>query len=313
MCCRAFTAECLACSAGQTEAEYCAQHSESHVCAGAEPPAPVPPMRPCCRAFSLDCLACAAGQSNEDYCASNPSSHVCAATEATEAANTPLDSETPDTSETVCCRAFTIACLACSAGLTEDQYCEQNPGFHDCAGESQEAEEMEMEEQEAEDGPVRFCCQAMSAPCMACMEGVTEDEYCLNHPDSELCGDRPAQLIARPCCMALTADCLACAEGLTVEQLCATNPETAGCPSDEDVICCEAMTAKCLACSAGVEVAEYCGMFPGTDGCSAPPSAAEPRICCMAMTLNCLACGEGVTQSEYCANHPEFEGCPVAA
>ena len=32
----------------------------------------------------------------------------------------------------MCCKAMTKACLACSAGTTEEAYCEANPGKYDC-------------------------------------------------------------------------------------------------------------------------------------------------------------------------------------
>ena len=32
----------------------------------------------------------------------------------------------------ICCKAMNKACLACSHGITEDEFCEANPGQYDC-------------------------------------------------------------------------------------------------------------------------------------------------------------------------------------
>jgi hypothetical protein len=107
-----------------------------------------------------------------------------------------------------------------------------------------------------------MCCKAFSLNCLACAAGLTEDEFCGNDPEHEVCtvDDNEPKM----CCKAMTASCLACAKGITVKKYCKENPETVGCDKDKgdvkgiggkgdlsDRICCEAMTADCLACSAG--------------------------------------------------------------
>ena len=44
------------------------------------------------------------------------------------------------TQASVCCRAMTPSCLACDAGLTVEEYCEDNPSTYGCTGPSAEPE-----------------------------------------------------------------------------------------------------------------------------------------------------------------------------
>jgi len=45
--------------------------------------------------------------------------------------NTGVKPDVPDEPQ-MCCRAMTSSCLACSAGMTEDSYCEKNPSTPGC-------------------------------------------------------------------------------------------------------------------------------------------------------------------------------------
>lgn len=66
-CCKANTAECLACSVKMSEAQYCKEHPKTIGCR---------PQR-CCRALTPECMACRAGKSVEEYCSSRRRSVVC--------------------------------------------------------------------------------------------------------------------------------------------------------------------------------------------------------------------------------------------
>lgn len=68
-CCRAMTPSCLACTKGQTVAEYCRDNPSTPGC---EPP------RACCLAMKPDCLACMNNQTVAEYCRDNPSVPGCA-------------------------------------------------------------------------------------------------------------------------------------------------------------------------------------------------------------------------------------------
>jgi len=64
ICCRAMTAQCLACVSGQSVEEYCAGAEENIPgCPREEEPSI------CCKALTTQCLACTVGQSVEEYCA----------------------------------------------------------------------------------------------------------------------------------------------------------------------------------------------------------------------------------------------------
>merc|ERR1719316_2554834 len=100
-CCRAMSAKCLACSAGQSVEEYCSENPSTAGCADVVPsettsPAPEQP-RACCRAMSAKCLACTANQSVEEYCSENPSTAGCPPpmSETTSPAPTTTDAASP--------------------------------------------------------------------------------------------------------------------------------------------------------------------------------------------------------------------------
>merc|ERR1719414_2553071 len=95
------------------------------------------------------------------------------------------------------------------------------------------------------------CCEAMTAECLACAAGLTEEEFCVQQPTIDGCKSQP--VVKKVCCRAMTAPCLACAANTTKEEYCKMQPSTRGCQSGEEAnACCEAMTAECLACAAGL-------------------------------------------------------------
>jgi len=116
------------------------------------------------------------------------------------------------------------------------------------------------------------CCKALTAACLSCVEGVSEEEYCEANPDTVGCEASGAVETGdavddpTPCCMALTADCLSCSAGVTIQEYCEANPDAIGCEGDPTP-CCMALTADCLSCSAGVSEEEYCETNPDTIGC----------------------------------------------
>merc|ERR1712117_493990 len=75
MCCRAQTADCLACSAGVPEEKYCQDKPKTTGCLATAPALPGGQM--CCEAMTADCLACSAGVSVEKYCQDKPKTAGC--------------------------------------------------------------------------------------------------------------------------------------------------------------------------------------------------------------------------------------------
>uniref|UniRef100_A0A7S2T093 Uncharacterized protein n=2 Tax=Chloropicon primus TaxID=1764295 RepID=A0A7S2T093_9CHLO len=159
-----------------------------------------------------------------------------------------------------CCRALNLFCLSQCAGLSEEEFCEANPGHQVCPA------------------PNRMCCEALNAECNACREGQTVKAYCQYNPSVSGCGeDEPAARPPRPapkCCKAVTASCMSCALGITEREYCRDNPTTSGCPEppkkEEPRVCCMAMTASCLSCSEGISKREFCSRYRNkrVQGCS---------------------------------------------
>ena len=70
-----------------------------------------------------------------------------------------------------CCKAMTLGCLACSQGVSEEEFCKINPGKFGCPKPASTKPE----------GPV-MCCEAMTPGCLACSQGVSEEEFCKTNP-----------------------------------------------------------------------------------------------------------------------------------
>merc|ERR1712203_1040491 len=68
----------------------------------------------------------------------------------------------------------------------------------------------------------------MTASCLSCSSGVSQEDYCAKNPSIEGCESKGG---SKPCCRAATASCLACASGNSVNDYCSTNPCTEGCSS----------------------------------------------------------------------------------
>jgi len=73
------------------------------------------------------------------------------------------------------------------------------------------------------ENPTEVCCKEITAECLSCLIGVTEEEFCDAIPCTLGCFEKPV------CCEALTAECLSCQLGLTVEEFCNASPSTPGC------------------------------------------------------------------------------------
>jgi len=70
----------------------------------------------------------------------------------------------------VCCQEMTADCLACSAGMTVEEYCEMHPGTVGCVTEEP-----------------KICCQALTAECLACSMDMAVEDYCVMFPETNGC------------------------------------------------------------------------------------------------------------------------------
>merc|ERR1719188_2264495 len=178
----AMTAECLSCSTGQTVDEYCAENPSTEGCP-----------RACCMAMTAECLSCSAGLTVEEYCAENPDTEGCnsaglvqAVAKTQEACQVGDHVECPDENGTMCAGnqccprstyGKTYPCPSAEQGWSK---CESSAKVTNCLEQTPHA-----------------CCRAMTAECLSCSAGQTEEEYCAENPSTEGC--------PRACCMAMTA------------------------------------------------------------------------------------------------------------
>merc|ERR1719330_611583 len=185
----AMTAECLSCSANQTEAEYCAEHPDTEGCP-----------RACCMALTAECLSCSAGQTEAEYCAEYPDTAGC---------------------PQACCQAMTAECLSCQAGQTEAEYCAANPDTAGCVALLQTVrEECHEGDHVPCPGSGNMCAGDQCCPRTAehpytfpCPSASSTMVGCENDTKVADCVQKHA---VEPCCMGLTADCLSCSAGQTV-------------------------------------------------------------------------------------------------
>ena len=74
---------------------------------------------------------------------------------------------------------MTPDCLACSQGITAEEYCAQNPGMWGCPGDTIHAssELLALQSLDPSLDDV-ICCDAIEPSCNACKQGITTEEYC---------------------------------------------------------------------------------------------------------------------------------------
>ena len=157
----------------------------------------------------------------------------------------------------------------------------------------------------------QYCCNAYTAECESCKQGVSVEEFCRTYPTVPECPIEQPPI----CCNAYNAKCESCKEGLSEEEFCRIYPTVPECPTPTPV-CCNAYNAECEACKFGITVEEMCRVheedmafdsFLGPlDGC--PQN--QPKPCCRANTLECQACNAGVSEDEFCRRNPHSHVCP---
>merc|ERR1711959_722931 len=93
----------------------------------------------------------------------------------------------------------------------------------------------------------QYCCNAYTAECESCKQGVSVEEFCRTYPTVPEC-PTPTPV----CCNAYNAECEACKFGITVEEMCRVHEEDMafdsflgpldGCPQNQPKPCCRANT-----------------------------------------------------------------------
>merc|ERR1739848_105441 len=123
----------------------------------------------------------------------------------------------------------------------------------------------------------QYCCNAYTAECESCKQGVSEEEFCRIYPTVPEC-PTPTPV----CCNAYNAECEACKFGITVEEMCRVHEEDMafdsflgpldGCPQNQPKPCCRANTLECQACNAGVSEDEFCRRDTHSHVCPQKPT-----------------------------------------
>jgi len=285
-CCFGMTANCLACSAGQTLFKYCAENPDTSGCKTEVELSAVDHLwgshkvdkpRACCRAYTASCMACAAGITVKHYCAEKPDTSGCKSVRRTEVELSALDT--------------LEALLARTAGMSED-HCAENPNTSECRMIKEKFCERNPESLYCTPQPLAEvelsarCCNGFILRCLACSARMTEKEYCAKNPNT----------------------LLECDPGMTVEQYCAANRQ------------------QIYQCRIPNERHEFCVRFPTFPDCTPQPRTevelsavdhlwgshrvinSSPR-CCFGRTAACLACASRVTEKVYCARNPDTSGC----
>merc|ERR1719192_2416298 len=82
-----------------------------------------------------------------------------------------------------CCRANNAECNSCVLGISEEEFCASNPTVSGC--------EVRLGKQRrfrrADNSDDRECCRAMTAQCLSCSFGMTEEEFCVEYPETIGC------------------------------------------------------------------------------------------------------------------------------
>merc|ERR1712150_287274 len=93
-----------------------------------------------------------------------------------------------------CCTAMSATCLACTEGISVEEYCKKNTDVRGCGTDKPEKPEKP-----------HACCTTISATCLACTEGISVEEYCKKNTDVPGCGTEKPEKPEKPdaCCTAM--------------------------------------------------------------------------------------------------------------
>lgn len=190
VCCLAFTPSCLACAENLSEELWCIKHmgdKQGQLCTPTLQPTPLVTItlpsatfqQVCCMAFTPSCLACAEGLSVEQWCITHNDDNLGNLCRLSSA----VTSIPPIAPERVCCTAFTPSCLSCVEGLSEVQWCMKHRLDEQgkmCVASSNFPSQTSII---SSSPPVKYCCMALTSYCLACVEGISEFQWCLKHKD----------------------------------------------------------------------------------------------------------------------------------
>merc|ERR1711907_463266 len=86
---------------------------------------------------------------------------------------------------TICCKANTAKCKACSSGMTVKEFCNDAKNKHTKGCEESPATN-NMVRDDTPSSPL--CCESQSAKCLACASGLTVSEFCKIKENTNIIG-----------------------------------------------------------------------------------------------------------------------------
>lgn len=179
----------------------------------------------------------------------------------------------------------------------------------------------------------------MTSSCLACSEGVSEEEYCQKYPTTIGCPTNDSLVeketdIEVPCAPSMInptsckcgtetrVDFNQC-ERVVCKDDCSCTPSAKPGYCGDGHFCkgtsagIGAKNGVCTQCPATMINPEACegGVVTTTDsnGCSKTTckdnGEEDGAACCMATTASCMACQSGQSVEDYCVEHPLTVGC----
>ena len=161
------------------------------------------------------------------------------------------DDDDEEDPPTPCCMAATAECLACSAGVTVEEYCagEGAVGCDDSSSDDGRRRLQQFDGLENVVGTVAEGVQTAINATTDALQGlgdrvqsgaqnlVNRTETFVSNANDTIQGaiaNRTEEGPVTSCCMAATPECLACSAGITVEEFCAGEGNAMGCDDDNE-------------------------------------------------------------------------------
>merc|ERR1719282_1407749 len=118
----------------------------------------------CCEEMTAECVACLLGTSVEQYCSIDKHTNVTGCEK--------FDQE----DRRGCCKENIAECLACADAVSVQKYCAE-ARHHTVIGCKSEHENETVQKDE-QGKQHNVCCEAVTAECFSCMQGISLTEYC---------------------------------------------------------------------------------------------------------------------------------------
>jgi len=125
--------------------------------------------------------------------------------------------------------------MACSEGVSEEEYCDEHPETHGCPeeeadkdGKGQEDHDKKDESEEDSKGDKKDHGKGEDE-AEKDGKGQKEDHDEKDESEEDSKGEKKDHDKGAACCKALTAECMACSEGVSEKEYCAKHKKTRGC------------------------------------------------------------------------------------